>query len=62
MTAEQIDAAERLLSEGCSVSETARSVGVTDMTIHKRFPGRAWSRTQIAQHAVLCRRLGGALK
>lgn len=52
-------AAERLLDDGCSFAEVARTVGVDRTTLHRWFPGRqAWTPIQAGQFAAMVR-LGG---
>lgn len=46
LTDAQIDAARRLLDEGCSIRETARSIGATRDAVGKAFPGRGWTYSQ----------------
>lgn len=51
--------AEYLLDEGCSFQETARTLGVSDMTIYRWFPDRKpWSKQECAEYAVLVRQMG----
>jgi len=46
MTADQIDVAKRLLDDGCSYKEASRSVGVSNTTMARTFPGRGWTKRQ----------------
>lgn len=46
LTAEDLQLAQQLLDDGCSVVEVARTVGCSADTIHKHFPGRGWTLAQ----------------
>ena len=59
LTDAQLEAADQLLSDGCSIAEAARTVGASEMGLHRRFPGRAWNRAQISEYNALCRRMRG---
>lgn len=48
------DHAERLLDDGASVTEAARTVGVAPRTVCAAFPGRAWTNAQALEHARIC--------
>lgn len=51
--------AEYLLDQGCSFSETARTVGVSWKTIYRWFPDRhPWSRQEVVEFAVMVRAMG----
>lgn len=56
LTDDEIRRARDLLDGGCSVSEVARTLGRSDNTLHKHFPGRAWTRAQVAEHLTTVRR------
>lgn len=43
LTTEQRTRAECLLADGCSLRETARSIGCSDDQLRTAFPGRAWT-------------------
>ncbi|QWY84638.1 helix-turn-helix DNA binding domain protein [Microbacterium phage Footloose] len=52
---------ERLLDEGCSFSEAARTVGVHRSTIVRWFPDREpWSKSEAGKFAAIVRRYGEA--
>ena len=52
---------ERLLDEGCSFLEAARTVGVDRSTVKRWFPDREpWSRSEVGRFAWLVRRYGEA--
>lgn len=57
ITDEQLARAEQLLDDGASVAETARTVGVSPMGLHKHFPGRAWSHDEVIAYAAFCSRI-----
>jgi methylphosphotriester-DNA--protein-cysteine methyltransferase len=61
LTAEQLARAEHLLDDGCSVAETARTIGCSDRSVVRHFPGRAWTREQIYAHTIGIRVLHHAL-
>lgn len=51
--------ARMLLDDGCSLAETARTVGVSTKTLRNWFPDvRAWSKREAAEYARLMRHLG----
>lgn len=41
---------ERLLDDGCSALEAARTVGVTVQAVLAHFPGRGWTPAQSNEH------------
>ncbi|UXA19498.1 helix-turn-helix domain-containing protein [Mycobacterium sp. SMC-4] len=56
LTADQVRQAERLLDDGCSISEAARTIGCSYHTLHRRFPDRVWTREQCVEHAAMLMR------
>lgn len=44
MTPDELAQAQRLLEDGCSYGEVARTLGRTHNTIARHFPGSGWSR------------------
>lgn len=52
LTDSQLEQAEALLDDGASRSETARTLGVAETTIRRHFPGRGWTKQQIAEHSA----------
>ncbi len=56
MTAAEHEVAERLIAEGCSYSEVARTIGRSHATVAKRFPGHAWSPKECGQFRAALRR------
>jgi DNA-binding CsgD family transcriptional regulator len=56
MTAEDRARAERMLDDGCSRYEVARTIGISPPTIEYHFPGRRWSSVEVGSYAVMCRR------
>lgn len=42
-----------LLDDGASIAEAARTIGFSQTTLHKHFPGRAWTHVQSGQYARL---------
>jgi transposase len=62
-TDEQRELARRLIEDGCSFQEVARTVGVSHWTIRRWFPDTpAWTRQQIGEHAALMRRMNRTLE
>ena len=49
---------ERLLQDGCSALEAARTVGVTVQSVLAHFPGRGWSPRQSNDHRRAMRASG----
>jgi len=45
--------AGRLLADGASYRETARTVGWDELTVARIFPGRGWSSREVAAFAAL---------
>lgn len=65
MTGEQREQARRLIEDGCSLAETARTVGVDAKTVGRWFPDAPRMTTaEVAEWARFCkanqRVLGGA--
>ena len=54
-------AAAALLDDGASVEEVARTLHRSSTTVHRHFPGRAWSRVQAGQFAAMFHRVKGKL-
>lgn len=53
------EAAERLLDDGCSFHEAARTLGISSTTLYRWFPDRPrWSTQQCSEFAVLVRMFG----
>lgn len=55
LTADIIAAAGKLLDDGCPYEEAARTLGVSSWAIAARYPGRAWTRSQVAAFGGLNR-------
>ena len=62
MTDAQKAEALRLLDDGCSATETARTVGVSIHSILKHFPGRGWTRQQGAAWGLFMRHTNEKLR
>ena len=56
LTAGQLATAQALLDDGCSRTEVARTLGVWESTIRRRFPCHAWTPQQCADHARTIRK------
>jgi IS30 family transposase len=50
LTADELARAEQLLDDGCSGNEVARTIGRSDTTIRRHFPGRGWTPEQTYEH------------
>lgn len=57
MTAEELELARRLIEDGCSRCEVARTVGRHANTIARYFPESGWTREQVNEYTALLRRL-----
>lgn len=57
LTPEEVEVVERLLDDGASLTEAARTIGRNRASLHhnNRFKGRAWTRQQVADYAALRR-------
>jgi DNA-binding CsgD family transcriptional regulator len=55
LTAEQIATVERLLDDGASLTEAARTIGRSPRTVQARFRGRGFTHSQIGQYSQLVR-------
>lgn len=51
------DIAGRMLEDGASYNEVARTVGVGSRTVSKWFPGRGWNQSQAAQYRKMKQRM-----
>ena len=54
-TATMHQTAARLLADGCSYRETARTLGVSHSTVMHYLPGRGWTPTQVGSWASAAR-------
>jgi hypothetical protein len=52
LTDEQVAAYTALLDEGWSYAEIARTYHVTQLTLARRIPGRAWDRSEVGRFAA----------
>ncbi|WP_144872416.1 helix-turn-helix domain-containing protein [Microbacterium sp. 1.5R] len=52
----QLERAQRLLEDGASISEAARSIGCSNKTLSKRWPRYAWSQSQAGRFAAMVAR------
>lgn len=57
LTAEQIARARALLTDGCSQSEVARTIGCAQSRISTLFPGTGWTSRQGGEFGQLVRRV-----
>ncbi|GAS92653.1 Gp64 [Mycolicibacterium brisbanense] len=55
LNAEQVVIAERLLDDGASLTEVARTIGRSPRTVQARFRGRGFTHSQIGQYSQLMR-------
>lgn len=59
LTPEEIDTVERLLADGASLREAARTIGrESGATLHRRFAGRGWTHQECGQFAMAIRYAG----
>ncbi|WNM64568.1 helix-turn-helix DNA binding domain protein [Arthrobacter phage MidnightRain] len=49
--AEWMTKAAALLDEGAPVKEVAMTLGCTEATVNRHFPGRAWDASTVGRHA-----------
>lgn len=56
LTDDEIATAGEMLDDGCPVQEVAKTLGVSAWAIAARYPGRAWTRSQISAFGCLHRR------
>ncbi|WP_447652971.1 helix-turn-helix domain-containing protein [Microbacterium sufflavum] len=54
---DKLAAALRLLEDGASISEAARSIGCSNKTLSRRWPQYAWTQTQAGKFAAMVRRV-----
>lgn len=59
LTADELAHTERLLDDGASYVEVARTIGRSPRAIRDAFPGRGWTRAQMAEHIAVARRMKG---
>lgn len=50
LTDQQLAFAQQLLDDGCSRAEVARTLGVYESTIRRRFPNHKWTPAQVADY------------
>lgn len=55
---EEILIANKLLRDGASYAEVARTVGWDIHTVARHFPGRGWTRQQVGSYGKLMYQLG----
>lgn len=53
----QLELAHRLLEDGASISEAARSVGCANKTLSRRWPQYAWDQSQAGRFAAMVARV-----
>ncbi|WP_136056813.1 hypothetical protein [Microbacterium sp. K24] len=56
LTEDQLQRARRILEDGASISEAARTIGCSNKTLSKRWPQYAWSQTQAGRFAAMVAR------
>lgn len=52
-TAEELATIEKMLDDGCSIAEAARTVGRIPQVVGKRFRGRGWTLAQASEWGAL---------
>jgi transposase len=58
MSPAEIAQAERMLDDGASFLEVARTLQRHPSVIQRRFPGRGWTLKQCGEHAAFLRSIG----
>jgi AraC-like DNA-binding protein len=56
-TEQEFATVERLLDDGASIAEAARSIGRSPRWLYDRYPGRSWTHQQSGQWARYCERM-----
>ena len=56
VTDAQWQTAERMLQDGCSLAEIARTIGADSKTIATHFPGRGWTKQQVGEWRAFMRK------
>ncbi len=54
---EELELAERMLADGASIVDVARTLGRSEDAMRKRFRGRGWSNAQVAEYRAMLRKL-----
>ena len=62
VTDAQWQTAERMLQDGCSLAEIARTIGADPKTIATHFPGRGWTKQQVGEWRAFMRKANRQLK
>ena len=62
VTDKQWQTAERMLQDGCSLAEIARTIGADSKTIATHFPGRGWTKQQVGEWRAFMRKANRQLK
>jgi transposase-like protein len=57
-TPEELAIFARCIADGWSFTEISRTYGINRDCLARHFPGKAWTRPQIAEYAVMVRRRG----
>lgn len=55
LTKDELDTICALLDDGAPAKEAARTVGCSDRTVRKHFPGRGWTAQQTAEFVAAVR-------
>ena len=56
VTPDQWQTAERMLDDGCSLAEIARTIGTSASTVATHYPGRGWTKQEVGQWRAFMRR------
>lgn len=54
LTPDEVAWAERLLDDGCSISEVERTMGRAAGSLHRRFQGRGWTHQELSEFGAFC--------
>jgi len=62
VTDSQWQTAERMLDDGCSLAEIARTIGTNHSTVATHYPGRGWTKQQVGEWRAFMRKANRQLK
>ena len=62
VTDAQWQTAERMLDDGCSLAEIARTIGANPTTVAAHYPGRGWTKQQVGEWRAFMRKANRQLK
>ena len=62
VTDAQWQAAARMLQDGCSLAEIARTIGANPSTVAAHYPGRGWTKQEVGEWRAFMRKANRQLK